>query len=94
MLDALLAAFFVLQVFDGWTTHEIIRRGGYERNPLVRMAMETLGVIPALMLYKALGCIAGWLVYSTGTLWAMWIIVIFMVGIVVNNEMVIRRLGR
>ena len=92
MLDALLAAFFVLQVFDGWTTHEIIKLGGYERNPLVRMAMETLGIIPALILYKALGIVAGVLVYSTGTLGAMWLIVVFMVGIVVNNEMVIRRL--
>ena len=92
MLDALLAAFFLLQLADGWTTHEILKRGGYERNPLVRMAMETLGVVPALLLYKVLGCVAGWLVYSTGTLWAMGMITVFMAGIIVNNEMVLRRL--
>ena len=92
MLDALLAAFLLLQLADFVTTYEILRLGGYERNPLVRMAMETLGVIPALLLYKVLGCVAGWLVYSTGTLWAMGMITVFMAGIIVNNEMVLRRL--
>lgn len=92
MLDALLAAFLLLQVADYATTHKILQLGGYERNPLVRMAMETLGVIPALLLYKVLGCVAGWLVYSTGTLWAMGMITVFMAGIIVNNEMVLRRL--
>ena len=94
MLDALLAAFLLLQVADYATTHKILQLGGYERNPLVRMAMETLGVVPALLLYKTLGCVAGWLVYSTNTLWAMGMITVFMLGIVVNNEMVIRRLSR
>ena len=93
MLDALLAAFLLLQVADYATTHRILKLGGYERNPLVRMAMDTLGVIPALLLYKTLGCIAGWLVYSTGTLWAMGMITVFMLGIVVNNWMVIRKLS-
>ena len=94
MLDALLAAFLLLQLADGWTTHQILKRGGYERNPLVRMAMDTLGVVPALMLYKVLGCVAGWLVYSTGTLWAMALITVFMAGIIVNNELVLRRLQK
>ena len=94
MLDALLAAFLLLQVADYATTHKILQLGGYERNPLVRMAMETLGVVPALLLYKVLGCVAGWLVYSTGALWAMGMITVFMAGIIVNNELVLRRLDK
>ena len=94
MLDALLAAFLLLQVADYATTHKIIQLGGYERNPLVRMAMDTFGVIPALLLYKALGCVAGWLVYSTGAMWAMAGLVAFMLVVVVNNGMVLRRLGQ
>ena len=93
MLDALLAAFLLLQVADYATTHKILQLGGYERNPLIRMTMETLGVVPALLLDKVLGCVAGWLVYSTGYLWAMGMITVFMLGIVVNNEMVIRKLS-
>ena len=92
MLDVLLAAFLLLQLADFVTTYEILRLGGYERNPLVKMAMDTLGVVPALLLYKVLGCAAGVLVYSTGTLWAMGMVTVFMLGIVVNNELVLRRL--
>lgn len=94
MLDSLLAAYFLLQLFDGWTTYEILLLGGYERNPLVRMAMETLGIIPALILYKALGIVAGVLVYSTGYVWPLGAMTVFMLGICTNNCLVLRRLDK
>ena len=82
MLDSLLAAYFLLQLFDGWTTYEILLLGGYERNPLVRMAMETLGIV------------AGVLVYSTGYVWPLGAMTVFMLGICTNNCLVLRRLDK
>ena len=43
----------ILNLSDGWLTHRILKNGGREVNPIMRMLMEEFGVIPALFWTKA-----------------------------------------
>ena len=45
---ALLALLLALQVLDGWTTYRLLANGGRELNPLMRYAIERLGLARAL----------------------------------------------
>ena len=57
MLYAIAIALSLLQAFDGWTTYQIHKRGGSDKNPVVRWLIGKLGLYPALVLLKA--CAAG-----------------------------------
>ena len=46
----------VLQVFDGVATYQGLRLGWREANPLLGLAFETVGVGPALILFKMKAC--------------------------------------
>ena len=48
----LLALLIVLQYYDGMTTYRLLSRGGRELNPLVRYAINKLGLERALILIK------------------------------------------
>lgn len=46
--------FYALQVGDAITTYVALKMGGREGNPVVRKVIETIGLIPALLIFKAL----------------------------------------
>ena len=49
VLAALLTA---LQLFDGWCTYQVLKRGGSEKNPVMAEIMDTFGTYPGLLLVK------------------------------------------
>ena len=55
-LSRLLVLNLVLQVFDGVATYQGLRLGWREANPLLLFAIEALGVVPALVLFKVKAC--------------------------------------
>ena len=59
----LLIAFIALQIADGLTTYLVISKGGREKNPIVAWGMKQIGLIPALVAYKALAIGAGFVLY-------------------------------
>lgn len=46
--------FVLLQVADSATTVYILNKGGVERNPIMAKAMRLVGVLPALLIIKAI----------------------------------------
>ena len=47
----------LLQVFDGWVTWQILKRGGTELNPLLVWLMTKVNAEKALVLSKSVGVI-------------------------------------
>jgi hypothetical protein len=50
----LLSFLCCLVVADGILTHEILRRGGREMNPVLRKLFEKIGVVEGLVLSRAM----------------------------------------
>lgn len=50
----LLSFLCCLVVVDGLLTHEILRRGGRELNPVLRKLFEKIGVVEGLVLSRAM----------------------------------------
>lgn len=66
VLTALCAMGIALQYLDYWTTREIIERGGYEKNKVIAAAMNRLGTLPALILFKLIGVAMFAALYAVG----------------------------
>ena len=55
--------FFILQVFDFWTTYKCLTiNKGHEGNSIVAFGISKIGLIPALAIYKLLAVFIGWFV--------------------------------
>jgi hypothetical protein len=54
MVEALALLFVIMQALDGLSTYIIIKDGGRELNPAMQIAMNFLGVLPALIVVKFL----------------------------------------
>lgn len=85
-------AFCVLQVADFATTYIAIKMGGAEANPVVRWAIENLGLLPSLIGFKALS-IAG-VYYGAAKMGvdAVMIWTVFYVAVVIWNIAQINKL--
>ncbi|MGH7822935.1 MAG: hypothetical protein ACREQ9_24515 [Candidatus Binatia bacterium] len=57
-LRQLFALNVLLHLFDGFITYQAVGLGFAEGNPLLQSAFATIGVGPALLLFKAEAC--GW----------------------------------
>jgi Domain of unknown function (DUF5658) len=55
-LDDLFTLNVALQMFDGVATYSGLHLGVAEANPILRHAFSVLGVVPALLLFKANAC--------------------------------------
>ena len=53
MFFYLAAAFVALNILDVATTVAILRHGGREMNSIIRKVMDVIGVVPALIVVKA-----------------------------------------
>lgn len=93
MTIALLALLLALQVADGRTTYLVLSRGGRELNPLMRYAIEKLGLARALIIVK--GVIACVLVEATALgympTWALAGLCALYLGVVGHNAWQIMR---
>lgn len=59
-MTALAILLTVLQVWDGWTTYRILKRGGREKNRLMREFMERFGIYPTLLAAKGGAALLVW----------------------------------
>lgn len=50
----------LLQAFDGWTTYQIVKRGGREQNDLVVEVIAWIGLYPALLVLKLGAAVLAW----------------------------------
>lgn len=91
LLTALLAAYFALQVFDGWTTWQVLKHGGVEKNPLVRALIDALGKTPGLVVAKVIGALLGLYMAYFGQVEALAVLTAVYFGVVVWNLKVLKR---
>lgn len=82
----------MLSLVDGVLTYIGLcyPNGGNEVNPVYRASIEAMGVVPSMFVVKlpaTLGVIAG--VTYFGRRWVWWILVGLMVGVVLNNIIVL-----
>ena len=54
MTEPLFIAFFILQIADIYTTHNILKKGGRGLNPVMAKAFDHFGVLPSLLVVKTL----------------------------------------
>ena len=89
METILLYVFIALQLGDVWTTQHALRniKGAVEANPVVKAAMDKLGVIGGLLAIKAPVIALFWF-YPIPT-WALAVVVALYVYIVGNNARII-----
>lgn len=77
--------FIALQVADAATTYIILKGGGRELNPFMQVVMNFLGLVPALVVMKAL--VLGVFVFYAEAipLWVWMLMVIIYSWVVANN---------
>lgn len=83
-MTPLMILFIALNVADAVLTERILRKGGRELNPVMRWAMEKIGVIPALGIGKAVA-VALVAVFAQEVMEAMIALCVLYAGIVANN---------
>lgn len=87
-LDMVLIAVMVLQALDAWTTLRVLRKGGFERNPVVGWLMGRFGQVAGLMAAKAVAVGCAVVAYRYGGPYALHMLVIMgaiYAVVVVNN---------
>lgn len=86
--------FLIQQMLDGYTTYMVLKRGGREVNPFMQIAMNFLGVLPALIVTKFI-VIAAFIVYAEIIPIWTWILAIgFYVFVLVNNFRVLEDMDK
>lgn len=76
----------ILQIFDGWTTYKIIKRGGKELNPIVRSLIERLGLYQGLLVAKGFAVALGWvLVLFSAPAWTVVLVLIACLAVAWRN---------
>lgn len=84
-----------MQILDILTTKKVLELGGYEANPIMKWLMDKVGVNQALFGSKLafIGlCVVFTLHAGVTSLWALFPLNVFYVGILINNLKVIKRL--
>jgi hypothetical protein len=85
MKEALAVLFLIMQALDGLTTYVILKQGGRELNPFMQIAMNFLGVLPALILVKMIVIAVFAVYFEFIPAWA-WLLVIGVYGYVLFNN--------
>ena len=77
----------ILQVLDSYSTLQVLRRGGVERNPIMRYLMGTFGVKTAVIACKGLGTVVFLYVLYLGFIptVVLWCVNVVYCVVVVNN---------
>ncbi len=89
----LFASLVVLQILDVLTTIKVLELGGYEANPIMKKAMDKLGVMQAIIGIKCAYSLALFGAFIYLNIFWFWVIMnVFYFAIIVNNFIVIKRL--
>lgn len=91
-LTPLYLCLMALQVVDVASTLYVFKLGGYERNKVMKKAMDAIGVLPALLLKIAVVGYVGYELQSQQV--AMLVLDVFYMVIAINNILVIKRLRK
>ena len=92
LLDALLIAFLFLQAYDFYSTNEVLRkRTGYEKNPLLRLLMDRVGVVGTLLVKTAASIAAGAYLYLHNEVEILAVLVAFYVYFMYQNYKVLNK---
>ena len=85
MKEILAVMFLLMQALDGLTTYIILKQGGRELNPFMQIAMNFLGILPALIVVK-MAVVAVFAAYANEIpLWA-WLLTIGIYTYVLANN--------
>ena len=84
--------FYILQIADALTTYYALKLGGSEANPVVRKLMDAIGVLPAMLAFKALSIAAVYFgAYSMGAdvlmLWCVFYVVVVIWNVAQINKL-------
>jgi len=94
MKELFAVAFLLMQALDGLTTYVILKRGGRELNPVMQIAMNFLGVLPALIVVK-MTVIAVFAAYANEIpLWAWMVTIGIYMFVLVNNFKVLEDMDK
>lgn len=69
----------ILLIADGVLTYHVLKKGGQEQNPLMRLLMEHMKVKPALVATRVAGLALFALAYPH---WLVWVACVFYAGVV------------
>lgn len=65
----LLILFAFVNAADGWTTWQVYRFGGYERNPIIKWFIARVGLYATLLLFKITPVVGVWIWAFNGLDW-------------------------
>lgn len=92
-----LVTLIVFQVLDILTTQKILKLGGYESNPVMKWLMDKVGVNGSLFGSKLafIGlCITVVILAGKTSMWVLFPLNVFYVGIIINKVKVINKLKK
>jgi hypothetical protein len=89
----LFVVFLMLIAADGWTTYRILRSGGRELNPVIKWLVERIGLLPALIVTRAVGAGLVWSLVLGGAWYVIAVLDLIFAYTVYNNVMVMRKMG-
>ena len=89
MTNHLLATFVLLQLADIYTTHRILKGGGVERNPLLCKLFDRFGVLPVLLVTKAVA-VAAVIAALTDYPWVVGGLDVFYAVVIANNLRILK----
>jgi hypothetical protein len=84
MIYILSLTFFILQCLDWYTTHTILKQGGYEQNPVMSFLFKYLNVDVAMGLKAILLTLVG---YAIGLVYPLLLVVLIVIylAVVIHN---------
>lgn len=82
----------LLQVIDGWTTHEILNSpGGYEKNPLMARLFKAIGELPGIVIAKGVGAFLIYVLCIHQSFVVIPVVVLY-IAAAINNVSVLRKI--
>jgi hypothetical protein len=84
MIYILSLTFFILQLLDWYTTHTILKQGGYEQNPVMSFVFKYLNVDVAMGIKAILLSLVG---YAIGLVYPLLLVVLIVIylAVVIHN---------
>ena len=81
----LFIVFAILQIADGVTTFKIIKAGGCELNPVVKYAIENIGLVQGLVIAKAISIGLGYFLLVNSQATTLLVVSCIYAAVIINN---------